>query len=238
MPDQEQDFKYDLFLSHASEDKVWCEMFAERLRNAGVRVWFDGWELQPGDNLLARINEGLKSSRKMVAVFSSDYFRDGKVWTRAESYALQAPDILSKDRPVIPIWIKNIQEDEIEPTLRPILYLDFRNDDDFELRFRQLLEALDLPRREFAREEEIEFRERKLDPAERGRRNYARGNRFEDEIATIYRLQGFEIKQNLQLNGFQIDLKVDRRLRSVADRNLEGRRLVCAPGHAAGHHRP
>jgi len=32
---------YDAFLSHASEDKPWCEQLAERLRDEGVRVWFD-----------------------------------------------------------------------------------------------------------------------------------------------------------------------------------------------------
>jgi TIR domain len=75
MPDQE----YDLFLSHASEDKEWCEKLAERLRNHGVRVWFDGWELKPGHHLKERINDRLEKSRKLVAVWTSDYFRDDKV---------------------------------------------------------------------------------------------------------------------------------------------------------------
>ena len=35
-----QEYQYDLFLSHASEDNVWCEKLAERLRDQGVRVWF------------------------------------------------------------------------------------------------------------------------------------------------------------------------------------------------------
>jgi len=65
MPDQE----YDVFLSHAGEDTAWCEALAERLRNEGVRVWFDQWELQPGDNLLARINDGLAGRVRLT--FSS-----------------------------------------------------------------------------------------------------------------------------------------------------------------------
>jgi WD40 repeat protein len=203
--------QYDLFLSHASEDDEWCEMLAERLRNESVRVWFDKWELRPGANLLARINEGLKASRKMVAVFSSDYFRDGKVWTRAESLAFQSPDILSKDRPVIPIWIKNLRDEEIEPTLRPILSLDFRNNDDFELRFRQLIQALDLPRREYASEEEFEFREHRLDPAERGRRGHEKGRRFVDEVAAIYRALGFDVKQEGADPGARNGLQIQKR---------------------------
>ncbi len=203
------DHDYDLFLSHASEDKVWCEMLAERLRNASIRVWFDQWELQPGDHLLARLNDGLKRSRKMVAVWSANYFRDDKTWTLAESFSQQHKSVLASDRPLIPLLIEDC---DVPPTFLNLVQLDFRNPDDFELRLRQLIEALDLPRREFAREEEIEFREHKLDPAERGRRSYARGKRFEDEIATLYRLLGFEAKQEIELSGIQIDLAIQQKL--------------------------
>ena len=41
-----QDKKYDIFLSYASEDKPRVEMLAERLRDKGVLVWFDQWEIQ------------------------------------------------------------------------------------------------------------------------------------------------------------------------------------------------
>jgi hypothetical protein len=64
----ERDFEYDVFLSHASEDTAWCRTLAERLRNEGARVWFDEWELKPGDHLLARLNEGMGNSRTTIAV--------------------------------------------------------------------------------------------------------------------------------------------------------------------------
>ncbi|MGH9854734.1 MAG: toll/interleukin-1 receptor domain-containing protein, partial [Blastocatellia bacterium] len=134
------DHEYDLFLSHASEDKVWCEMLAERLRNASIRVWFDGWELQPGDHLLARLNEGLKRSRKMVAVWSANYFRDDKTWTLAEGFSQQHKSVLASDRPLIPLLIEDC---DVPPTFLNLVQLDFRNPDDFELRLRQLIEALD-----------------------------------------------------------------------------------------------
>src|SRR5690348_8104070 len=67
--------EYDVFLSYASEDRAWCERLVERLRDDGIRVWVDFRELQPGDHLQARINEGLERSRKLVALFSKSYFR-------------------------------------------------------------------------------------------------------------------------------------------------------------------
>ena len=51
-------------------------MPADRLRNESARVWFDRWELQPGDHLLARLNDGLNKSRKLVAVGCLQYRQD------------------------------------------------------------------------------------------------------------------------------------------------------------------
>jgi hypothetical protein len=200
MPDQ--DFAYDVFLSHASEDTAWCERLAERLRNEGVRVWFDKWELHPGDHLLARVNEALQTSRKMVAVWSASYFHDNKVWTLTESFSQQHADVLARERPLIPLLIKDCK---ILPTFSNILSIDFRNPDDFDLHFRQLVEALDLPRREFARDEEVEFREHDLDKSKRARLGDKKGKRFVDEIATLYRLLRFEVKQDVQLGDLQIE---------------------------------
>jgi sulfatase modifying factor 1 len=137
MPDQ--DFKYDVFLSHASEDAAWCENLAERLRNEGVHVWFDKWELKPGDHLLARLNEGLRQSRKMVAVWSASYFRDDRFWTLAEAFSQQYSDMLASERPLIPVLVEDCK---IPPTLRNILFIDFRHPDDFDLHFHQLMKQL------------------------------------------------------------------------------------------------
>ena len=85
MPDQ--DF-YDVFLSHASEDMAWSARLAERLRNEGVRVWFDQWEIKSGHNLDVELNKGIETSRKMVAVWSAHYFR--KTWTQVEVFSRPA----------------------------------------------------------------------------------------------------------------------------------------------------
>jgi len=113
-----ENYEYDVFLSHASEDTEWSEKLAESLRDEGARVWFDKWEIKPGDNLMYRLNDGLKKSRKMVAVWSKSYFRDDKNWTYAESFSRLHPDPQSKTRPLIPV----IMEDcEIQPVFANII---------------------------------------------------------------------------------------------------------------------
>ena len=42
------EFQYDVFLSHNQADKPRVRRLAERLRAAGLRVWFDEWVIQPG----------------------------------------------------------------------------------------------------------------------------------------------------------------------------------------------
>ncbi len=43
------DFQYDVFLSHNQADKPRVRRLAERLRAAGLRVWFDEWVIQSAE---------------------------------------------------------------------------------------------------------------------------------------------------------------------------------------------
>ena len=78
---------HDVFLSYATENLDWAAQLAERLRNEGVRVWFDQWQIKPGDHLLKRLNDGLKQSRKTIAVWTNHYFHDDEVWTLSQGFA-------------------------------------------------------------------------------------------------------------------------------------------------------
>jgi hypothetical protein len=80
MPD---DFKYDVFLSHSSKDKEVVRPVAERLRVDGLRVWLDAWEIQVGDSIPAKIEEGLEHSRVLVLCMSANAF--GSDWAQLEA---------------------------------------------------------------------------------------------------------------------------------------------------------
>lgn len=93
---------YDVFISHASEDK---DSLARPLSNAlsrkGLVVWFDEQVLNPGDSLQDRIDQGLASSRIGVVILSKNFFQ--KQWTKKELGGLFALSI-GKGRRVIPVW--------------------------------------------------------------------------------------------------------------------------------------
>ena len=60
------DFAYDVFLSHSPKDKAVVRAMAERLRADGLRVWYFEWALKRGDDIVAKIEDGLERSRALV----------------------------------------------------------------------------------------------------------------------------------------------------------------------------
>ena len=80
---QKDDYQYDLFLSHASEDKdEVARPLAHLLQERGLSVWYDETELRIGDNLVAKLNAGISASRFGVLALSKAFF--ARQWTMYE----------------------------------------------------------------------------------------------------------------------------------------------------------
>jgi hypothetical protein len=104
-PGPEQGYEqaeYDVFISHASEDKNdVVRPLAHALQNAGLRVWYDEFELRIGDSLRRRIDQGLANSRFGVIVLSRAFF--GKGWPNYELDGLVTRAVTG-DQVLLPIW--------------------------------------------------------------------------------------------------------------------------------------
>lgn len=78
-------YKYDVFLSHASEDK---ETLVRDLRlalsSARISVWFDAEEMGAGDRLSSSIQEGIRTSRYGLAVITEAYIQKKNRWSGGE----------------------------------------------------------------------------------------------------------------------------------------------------------
>ncbi len=94
---------YDLFICHASEDKdEIVRPLAALLGTRGRRVWIDEGEIELGDSLRQKIDNGLARSRFGLVVLSPAFF--GKHWPRVELDGLAAREILSGEKVVLPVW--------------------------------------------------------------------------------------------------------------------------------------
>lgn len=62
---------FDVFLCHNSKDKVVVRDLANKLAQRGIQVWFDEWEVRPGDVWQDAVAEGLLASRTVLVLFGS-----------------------------------------------------------------------------------------------------------------------------------------------------------------------
>lgn len=96
--------KYDLFISHASEDKEeFVRPLAETLESFGVKVWYDEFTLKVGDSLRKSIDQGLVNSRFGTVILSSAFC--SKNWTQYELDSMVARE-MNGHKMILPIWHK------------------------------------------------------------------------------------------------------------------------------------
>lgn len=92
----------DVFISHASEDKdEVVRPLANALRDGGLDVWYDEFELRIGDSLRRKIDEGLARSRFGVVILSRAFL--GKGWTNYELDGLVTRAVTG-DQVLLPVW--------------------------------------------------------------------------------------------------------------------------------------
>src|SRR5882724_4212713 len=60
------DFQFDVSLSHSMKNKAVARTLAERLRQDGLKVWFDERVLKAASSIPVKIEEGLEQSRVLV----------------------------------------------------------------------------------------------------------------------------------------------------------------------------
>lgn len=101
---------YDVFISHASEDKdAVVRSLADALQGNGVSVWYDEFTLRIGDSLRRKIDNGLARSRVGLVVISPHFISKG--WTNYELDGIVTRSV-SGDQILLPIW-HNITKQEV-----------------------------------------------------------------------------------------------------------------------------
>lgn len=114
----EDDTQYDLFISHASQDKAaFVEPLADILSEMGFKVWYDDFVLKVGDSISKSIDKGIAKSSYGLVVLSPHFF--AKQWTERELAGLTTREVAGRKKLILPVWHNVTQEDVLEysPTL-------------------------------------------------------------------------------------------------------------------------
>ncbi len=127
-----------VFISHASEDKDrFVTGFATKLRENGVDVWLDRWEMLPGDSLVDKIfEEGIKEARAVIIILSNHSVT--KPWVREELNA-SVVSKLSKGTRIIPIVL---DECKVPESLTSTLWEPITDLDNYYSSFKRVLSSI------------------------------------------------------------------------------------------------
>ena len=120
--------KWDLFISHASEDKgTFVKPLVLELIKRNINVWYDQFSLSPGSSLKESIEKGIRDSDFGVVILSRKFFE--KKWPKKELNAIFTKELIGDSERLIPIWYE-IEVNEIfreSPMIADIVALSSRN---------------------------------------------------------------------------------------------------------------
>jgi hypothetical protein len=116
-------FDYDVFLSYSSHDKDRVVRLAERLDKSGLRVWFDDWAIKSGAEISLAVQDGLISSRHIIACWSPKYCESK--WGKAEILTTLFPDPNNEDRRFIPVLLADC---DLPDAFRRFKFVDYRTE--------------------------------------------------------------------------------------------------------------
>ena len=127
--------KMHLFLCHSSKDKKFAINLAFDLKNFGINVWIDKWEMKAGESLLNKIQEGIDDSAKFGIILTPDSVSSN--WCNKELNQALSNELFENQTIVIPLLYKTCI---IPGFLRDKLYIDLRKDN-YKKGVRELMKA-------------------------------------------------------------------------------------------------
>lgn len=118
------DYKYEVALSFAGEDREYVEAVAVRLRAAGVPVFYDGFEEAAlwGKDLYAHLDDVYRLRARYCVMFISQHYRE-KLWTNHERESAQARAFQENEEYLLPARFDDTDIPGVRPTIG---YVDLR----------------------------------------------------------------------------------------------------------------
>lgn len=118
------EYKYDVALSFAGEDRSHAETLTDLLRSDGYRVFYDEYEQATlwGKNIYEHLSSIYKDKARYCVMFLSQHYAQ-KLWTNHERQSAQARAFEENQEYILPI---RLDDTEIPGVLSTVGYLDLR----------------------------------------------------------------------------------------------------------------
>ncbi|MFN0074009.1 MAG: toll/interleukin-1 receptor domain-containing protein [Chloroflexota bacterium] len=113
---------YDVFVSYNSHDREAATPIATALKHAGLRVWFDRWQLRPGRTWQDDLPSRMRDARAVVLLIGPSgigTWQAPEIRTALQSY-------MRTGNPVIPVILPGVSEVQLPDLLDQHTYVDCR----------------------------------------------------------------------------------------------------------------
>jgi hypothetical protein len=114
---------YDVFVSYARADGEQVRRLAENLHQSGLEVFFDEWEVGPGDVLVHQLDRGLLRAKNGLVVVTPTAL--SRPWV-LEEYAAMITRAVQGGFRVVPVLLVDA---ELPPLLASRVWVDLRQAD-------------------------------------------------------------------------------------------------------------
>lgn len=127
-----------VFLSYSHKDRPFAEKLAGDLAKSGIAVWYDDWEMKPGDSLMQKVAQGIESSGGMLVLLSRNSV--GSAWVEKEFSTALSDSLAQRKVKILPVLLEDCSFPRSFHFLGDIIYADFRTS--YEDGLRRLLSVL------------------------------------------------------------------------------------------------
>ncbi|AMK75451.1 MULTISPECIES: toll/interleukin-1 receptor domain-containing protein [Methylomonas] len=114
--------KYNLFLSHSSDDKEQVRRLAKDLEVEGFKTWLDEWEILVGYSIVKSISQGIKDSDFFAVWLTQSSVNSG--WVQQEWYPMFHDELESGRVRILPLLAESC---ELPVFFKDKRYADFRH---------------------------------------------------------------------------------------------------------------
>lgn len=105
-----------VFISHTERNAAWARSFARALQLRGVTVWFDEFDVRPGELVSEALESGIRNSDVLVALVDGDP-------SSMPSLFFEYGAAIGMGKPFVPIVPRDIGSTAVPPELRSRRYL-------------------------------------------------------------------------------------------------------------------
>ena len=125
-----------VFLSHSSKDKKIVDIIFNEFQKSEISAWYDKYQIEPGDSITDRINEGLDKSDIGIICISKNFLNSTSGWTKNELNYFVQRRMHNPNKTLILNF--DVPHNELPPLVQDFKYIDYKENNSVDV----LIDAL------------------------------------------------------------------------------------------------